>query len=216
MARRIVTSGCGQGTIFSCTLDKIYQRRMDDEPLRQSTLYALLYNLAQRNEIYRQAGAVHACALCEDENILFFVEDVGRHNAADSIAGLIGLKDIKTAGKVFYTTGRLTSEIVMKLAIMGISTLVSRSGVTHMGLELARDLNITMIARAKVHGFLVYNNPHNIIYDAIPKRKAVARPGYKLLTIKKCMPFPMKIWIAKTRTRPLQFIFYVLSCPRLW
>ena len=162
LKRRIVTSGCGQGTIFSCTLDKLYQRRMADEPLRQSVLYALLHNVARRNEVYRQAGAVHGCGLCEGSQILAFVEDVGRHNAADAIAGLMGLRDIAAKGKIFYTTGRLTSEMVMKAAIMGLSTLVSRSGVTHMGLELARDLNITMIARAKVRGFPVCNNVGNI------------------------------------------------------
>ena len=171
LKRRIVTSGCGQGTIFSCTLDKLYQRRLPNQSLRQSILYALLHNLAQRNEVYQKAGAVHGCALCENDQILVFIEDVGRHNAMDAIAGLMGLKDISPEGKIFYTTGRLTSEIVMKLANMEIPVLVSRSGVTHMGLELARDLNVTMIARAKVHGFLIYNNPNNLIYDAMPKKK---------------------------------------------
>ena len=171
LKHRVVTSGCGQGTVFSCTLDKLYQWRLPDESLRQSDLYALLHRLAQRNEVYQQAGAVHACALCAQDQVLTFVEDVGRHNAADAIAGHMGMQDIAGQGKIFYTTGRLSSEIIMKVAIMKIPILVSRSGVTHMGLELARDLNITMIARAKVRGFLVYNNVNNIIYDAVPKRK---------------------------------------------
>lgn len=170
LSKRIVTSGCGQGTIFSCTLDKLYETRLPDVTLRQSTIYALLREISRHNEIYKAAGAVHGCALCRNDDILSFVEDVGRHNAADAISGMMWLEGVGGEDKIFYTTGRLTSEIVMKTANMGIPVLLSRSGVTNMGLELARDLNSTMIARAKGRAFLVYNNQNNILYDEKPNR----------------------------------------------
>lgn len=168
MQGRTVTTGCGQGTVFSCTLDKIYNRRLDSMRLKQSRLYALLKAVNEFNAIYRRAGAVHGCALCQDTRILMFIEDVGRHNAVDAIAGRMWLEDIAGEDKIFYTTGRLTSEIVMKAAQMNISLLLSRSGVSHMGLELAQDLGITLIARAKGRHFLVYSGAANIDFDAVP------------------------------------------------
>ena len=171
LSKRTVTTGCGQGTMFSCTLDKIYENPLPKAFLKQSTLYELLSNIAAYNEIYKQAGAVHGCALCENANIEIFVEDVGRHNAADTIAGQMWMEGTSGAGKIFYTTGRLTSEIVMKVAHMGIPVLLSRSGITFMGLELAQDLRVTMIARAKGRHFLVYNGVDTIEYDQIPNRR---------------------------------------------
>jgi FdhD protein len=171
ISKRIVTSGCGQGTIFSCTLDKLYDTRLPRVQIRQSTIYALLKTITSYNEIYRAAGAVHGCALCDDDQILYFVEDVGRHNATDTIAGEMWLEGISGNDKVFYTTGRLTSEIVMKAAHMGIPVLISRSGITYMGLELAQDLGVTMIARAKGKHFLVYNGEDTVLYDQKPKQK---------------------------------------------
>ena len=176
MAKRTVTTGCGQGTIFSCTLDKIYENPLPKAHLRQSDLYALLRNIANFNEIYRQAGAVHGCALCDGVNIELFVEDVGRHNAADTIAGQMWMDGTSGEGKIFYTTGRLTSEIVMKVTHMGIPVLLSRSGITYMGLELAQDLRLTMIARAKGRHFLVYNGVNTIDYDEIPPRRRTVPP----------------------------------------
>ena len=170
LAKRTVTTGCGQGTLFSCTLDKLYENNLPKVSLKQSTIYTLLRNIAQYNEIYKQAGAVHGCALCEEDKILSFVEDVGRHNAADTISGSMWLNTTQGADKLFYTTGRLTSEIVMKVTLMGIPILLSRSGVTNMGLELARDLGVTMLARAKGKAFLVYNGGENIIFDATPEK----------------------------------------------
>lgn len=170
LAKRTVTTGCGQGTVFSCTLDKLYDRKLPQIKVKQSLLYELLRTITQYNEIYKQAGAVHGCALCEGTKILSFVEDVGRHNAADAISGGMWLDNITGTDKIFYTTGRLTSEIVMKVTLMGIPILLSRSGVTNMGLELARDLGVTMIARAKGKSFLVYNGKENIIYDQPPKK----------------------------------------------
>ena len=172
ISKRTVTSGCGQGTIFSCTLDKLYDTRLPRVDIYQSTIYALLKTINSYNEIYRAAGAGHGCALCEESRILYFVEDVGRHNATDTIAGEMWLEGIGGNDKIFYTTGRLTSEIVMKAAHMGVPVLVSRSGITYMGLELAQDLGVTMIARAKGRHFLVYNGEDTIQYDEIPQRKA--------------------------------------------
>jgi FdhD protein len=174
LRKRTVTTGCGQGTVFSCTLDSLYTAKLPAVTLRQSTLYALLDNVAQCNGIYKRAGAVHGCGLCQDTEILMYTEDVGRHNAADAIAGYMWLDAISGDDKVFYTTGRLTSEIVMKAALMGIAVLLSRSGVTNMGLELAQELGITMIARARGKHFLVYSGAGNIIFDEQP---AQHQPG---------------------------------------
>lgn len=170
LSKRTVTSGCGQGTVFSCTLDKLYDAKLPRVSIKQSKIYALLAEITRFNEIYKRAGAVHGCALCYNIEILKFVEDVGRHNAADAISGWMWLEQITGGNKIFYTTGRLTSEMVMKSAQMGIPVLLSRSGVTHMGLELARDLGIIMIARAKGRAFLVYHGAEQIEFDAPPKR----------------------------------------------
>jgi len=182
LSRRTVTTGCGQGTVFSCTLDKLYEMRLPEAQLQQSTIYGLLREIATHNEIYKRAGAVHGCALCRGTEILTFIEDVGRHNAADAIAGLMWLDRIEGGDKLFYTTGRLTSEIVMKVANMGIPALLSRSGITHMGLELAQELGIVMIARAKGHHFLVYNGAGSIDFDAPPAKAARAVRGARTST----------------------------------
>lgn len=168
MKRRIVTSGCGQGTIFSCTVDKLYEVQLKPPTLKQSEIYDLIKNVSQLNEVYRVSGAVHGCGLCSATESLMHIEDVGRHNAADAISGSMWLKNIDGSDKIFYTTGRLTSEIVMKTAFMGIPTLLSRSGVTQMGLELAQEIGMTMIARAKGKHFLVYNGESHVVFDAIP------------------------------------------------
>ena len=170
LSGRTVTTGCGQGTVFSCTLDELYNWRVPHVTLKQSRIYELLREIASYNEIYKRAGAVHGCALCLDTEIITFIEDVGRHNAADAISGLMWLDGVSGGDKIFYTTGRLTSEIVMKVAHMGIPALLSRSGVTHMGLELAEDLGLIMIARAKGKHFLVYNGADQIEFDARPAR----------------------------------------------
>jgi FdhD protein len=140
--------------------------------VQQSTIYQLLENVSGCNDIYKRAGAVHGCGLCAGTEILLYTEDVGRHNAADAISGYMWLDDISGDNKIFFTTGRLTSEIVMKTAHMGIAVLLSRSGVTHMGLELAQELGVTMIARAKGRHFLVYHGADNIIFDAPPEKHA--------------------------------------------
>jgi FdhD protein len=166
LTKRTVTTGCGQGTIFSCTLDGLYETKLSPIVLHQSTVYRLMKALTQFNQIYKAAGAVHGCALCSREQVEIFVEDVGRHNAVDTIAGKMWLERIGGNDKILYSTGRLTSEIVMKAALMEIPVLLSRSGITHMGLELAQELGITMVARIKSRKFLIFNGREHFIHDA--------------------------------------------------
>ena len=172
---RIVTTGCGQGTVFGDIKQQLDNIDLKPLKIRQSRLYALLKNLSAHNAVYKSAGAVHGCALCRDAEALIFIEDVGRHNAVDAIAGRLWLEDLSGADKLFYTTGRLTSEMVIKVAQMRIPALLSRSGITQMGLELARDMNITLLARARNKHFLIYHGRENIEFDAeLPPKRAVA------------------------------------------
>ena len=168
LKHKIVTSGCGQGTTFSGVMDDLKDKKIKMKIAKQSTIYHLLKLLHDKNEIYRRSGAVHGCALCDNDKILDFVEDVGRHNAVDAIAGHMWLNDISGEDKIFYTTGRLTSEMVIKVAQMNISTLLSRSGITEMGLNVAKDTQVTLLGRAKGKHFLIYNGKNNIVFDAMP------------------------------------------------
>jgi len=165
LTKRTVTTGCGQGTIFSCTIDGLYETQLSPITLRQSELTLLIKSLARCNEIYKAAGAVHGCALCSTKEVEIFIEDVGRHNAADTIAGKMWLDRISGRNKIFYSTGRLTSEIVMKAALMEIPAIISRSGITYMGLTLAQDLGMIMIARFKGGKFFIYNGQEHFIHD---------------------------------------------------
>lgn len=170
-----VTTGCGQGTVFGKLTDLLEQLTLPQRPVRQSTLYGLLDNLNTFNEVYRRAGGVHGCALCHGTDIELFVEDVGRHNAADAISGYMWLHGLNGDVRTFYTTGRLTSEMIIKVAQMGIPVLLSRSGLTQQGLMFARQVGVTLIARAKGQHFLIYNGVDNILFDAKP----VARPHHQ-------------------------------------
>jgi len=159
--KRTTTSGCGQGTVFGDLMEEIEEVRLPTgATLTQATLYALLDRVRVHETIYKQAGAVHGCALATNapstSEILMFVEDVGRHNAVDAIAGRMWLDRIDGGDKIFYTTGRLTSEMVIKAAQMGIPFLVSRSGLTQMGFEIAQKVGITMIGRATNKHFLLF------------------------------------------------------------
>jgi FdhD protein len=179
LKHRTVTTGCGQGTVFGRIGDQIEKIRLPRPSVAQSLIYRLLAQISDYNEVYRRAGAVHGCALCgfaadSDPQIHLFVEDVGRHNAADAISGYMWLNAIDGRDKWFYTTGRLTSEMVIKVAQMQIPILLSRSGVTHRGLELAQKIGVVLIARAKGQHFLVYNGADQISFDAIP---AATAPG---------------------------------------
>jgi len=165
LQQRTVTSGCGQGTMFGSVMEKLEEVRLPEVTIKQSTVYALLDNLNKHNDTYKNAGAVHGCAICEGDQVVSFIEDVGRHNAVDTLAGRMWLQGIDTEDKIFYTTGRLTSEMVIKVAQMGIPVLLSRSGVTQMGLELARELGITMLARAKGKHFLQFSGNASLVRD---------------------------------------------------
>jgi len=171
LSKKTVTTGCGQGTVYGDMMDDLEHIHLPKVCLKQSTIYGLLNTLNQHNEIYKKAGAVHGCALCKDTENLRFVEDVGRHNAVDAIAGYMWLNDIKGEDKIFYTTGRLTSEMVIKVAQMGIPALLSRSGATQMGYEIAKKLGVVLIARAKGKHFLVYHGADQISFDAHPKKQ---------------------------------------------
>ena len=164
MAKRTKTTGCGEGTVFGdlmADLDNVKLRR--DVRLKEETFFALLNNVRLHESIYKQAGAVHGCALADGENILTFVEDVGRHNAVDAIAGRMWLDGIDGSDKIFYTTGRLTSEMVIKAAQMGIPFLVSRSGLTQMGYEIAQKTGITMIGRAVNKHYLLFTGAERLV-----------------------------------------------------
>lgn len=156
-ARRVVTTGCGQGTVFGSLLDEIDNVRLPvGATLDQDTLYGIIDTIRLQQSVYKQAGSVHGCALFRGSELLMFVEDVGRHNAVDAIAGRMWLEDMGGDDKVFYTTGRLTSEMVIKGAQMGIPFLLSRSGVTQMGYQMAQRVNLTLFARCTGKHFLLY------------------------------------------------------------
>ena len=170
LGKKTVTSGCGQGTVYGDLLNDLDAKPLLQSSIRQSDIYQALKQLVPYNEIYRSAGAVHGCALLdESQDVLYFVEDVGRHNAADAISGKMWLDAKHGQGKWFYTTGRLTSEMVIKSVQMGIGVLLSRSGVTAMGVKLAKKYNVILIARSKGKYFIVYNGAENIILDQMPR-----------------------------------------------
>ena len=157
-ARRVVTTGCGQGSVFGDLMDELDSIRLPDAAITQAQLYGIVNAIRLQESTYKSAGSVHACALFEGERMLLFVEDVGRHNAIDTIAGWMALQQPAMGGgdKVFYTTGRLTSEMVIKSAQMGVPIVVSRSGITQMGHAVAERLGLCTIGRATNKRFLCY------------------------------------------------------------
>ena len=175
-ARRVVTTGCGQGTVFGDMMSQLGSVRLPEASqarIRQTTLHALLEQMRQRNSIHRKAGSVHGCALFCSAELLMFVEDVGRHNAIDTIAGWMGLHGVAGADKTFYTTGRLTSEMVMKSAQMGVPIIVSRNGVTAMGHGLAEQLGMSLFGRAANRHFLCYTGFERFDSEPEPQRAPV-------------------------------------------
>lgn len=173
-ARRVVTTGCGQGSVFGGLMDDLDRIRLPEGVLRQSQVYAIVDAIRVKESTYKSAGSVHACALFRGTELALFVEDVGRHNAVDTIAGWLALQDDApraggdTLDKVFYTTGRLTSEMVIKSAQMGVAAVLSRSGITQMGLQVARRVGLCAVGRATNKHFLCYANPQRLVYDAVP------------------------------------------------
>ena len=175
-ARRVVTTGCGQGTVFGDMMGQLNRVRLPDAAsarIRQSTLNRMLETMRQQDSIHRKAGSVHGCALFQGADKLMFVEDVGRHNAIDTIAGWMALHGVNGADKTFYTTGRLTSEMVMKAAQLGVPIIVSRNGVTAMGHELASRLGMTLFGRAANRHFLCYTGTERFDSEPEPQRPTV-------------------------------------------
>lgn len=174
-AKRVVTTGCGQGSVFGGLMDDLDRIALPQGVLRQSQVYAIVDAIRVKESTYKSAGSVHACALFRGTELALFVEDVGRHNAVDTIAGWLALQDDVTRDmaegmldKVFYTTGRLTSEMVIKSAQMGVAAVISRSGITQMGLQVARRVGLCAVGRATNKHFLCYANPERLVYDAVP------------------------------------------------
>jgi FdhD protein len=169
LKKKTLTSGCAQGTVFGDLMEKFDEVRLDpDAVLRTSWLYALTRKINTAPSLYLAAGAIHGCVLCEEDRPLLYMEDVGRHNAVDKIAGYMHLNGVPPKGKIFYTTGRLTSEMVIKTVQMGIPILVSRSGFTAWGVELARQAGLTLIGRAKGKRFVALAGEGRIVFDSDP------------------------------------------------
>ena len=170
-SKRVVTTGCGQGTMFGGLMEDMAQIRLPDGPkLHQAAIVDLLEQIRAHETIYKKAGSVHACAVFEragDDRVrlLHLIEDVGRHNAVDSISGLLWLAKRQGEELIFFTTGRLTSEMVIKGAQMGIPFLLTRSGVTQMGLELAKKTHLTLLSRCSGKHFEIYNAPERVVFQ---------------------------------------------------
>lgn len=166
-AKKVVTTGCGQGSVFGGLMDEIDQISLPaDARLKQSVIYKIVDTIRTQNSIYKQAGSVHGCALFSSSGeLLHFFEDVGRHNAVDAIAGRMWLDDVQGGDKVFYTTGRLTSEMVMKGAQMGIPFLLSRSGTTQMGHMVAERVGMSLLSRCSGKHFLVLSGQERIQFE---------------------------------------------------
>jgi FdhD protein len=166
LKKKTLTSGCAQGTAFGDLLEDFSARRLPDGAvIRTSWLYRLLHRINTLPTLYLEAGAIHGCALCERDRPLVYMEDVGRHNAVDKIAGWMFRQGCDPADKIFYTTGRLTSEMVIKTVRMGIPILVSRSGFTAWGVELAREVGLTLIGRCKGKRFVALAGEERIVFD---------------------------------------------------
>jgi FdhD protein len=165
LRKKTLTSGCAQGTAFGDLMEQINEVKLPAAPFRTSWLYRLTSEINRTPSLYLEAGAIHGCVLCEEDRPLVYMEDVGRHNAVDKIAGWMFRNGVSGAGKSFYTTGRLTSEMVIKTARMGIPVLVSRSGFTAWGVELARGIGMTLIGRAKGKRFLALAGEERIVFD---------------------------------------------------
>ena len=171
LKKKTLTSGCAQGTVFGDLMEKFDEVRLDPAAiLRTSWLYALTHKINTAPSLYLAAGAIHGCVLCEEDRPLLYMEDVGRHNAVDKIAGYMHLHGISAHGKIFYTTGRLTSEMVIKTVQMGIPILVSRSGFTAWGVELARQAGLTLVGRARGRRFVALAGAERIVFDDDPQR----------------------------------------------
>ena len=175
-AKRVVTTGCGQGSVFGDLMADVDSIQLPPSTITQSQLYGIVNTIRLNDSIYKTAGSVHGCALFQGERMLMFVEDVGRHNALDAIAGWMSMQPNESNGpgartgmsahdKVFYTTGRLTSEMIIKSAQMGVPIVISRSGITQMGHQVAQGLNLCAIGRATNKRFLCFSAPERLLLE---------------------------------------------------
>lgn len=171
-ADRVVTTGCGQGSVFGDLMAHIDEITLPPAQMTQSQLYGLVNAIRLQETTYKSSGSVHGCALFHGDDMRKFVEDVGRHNAVDTIAGWMWMNDIDGHDKIFYTTGRLTSEMVIKSAQMGVPVVVSRSGITQMGLDVAKRLGLCAIGRATNKRFLCFSAPERLVWqpDLVPPK----------------------------------------------
>jgi FdhD protein len=170
LKKRIQTSGCAQGTMFGDLMETFEQVELSRTAIiKTSWLYSLMKTINTAPSLYLKAGAIHGCVLAQADRVLVYLEDVGRHNAADKIAGWMFLHRTEPADKIFYTTGRLTSEMVIKCVQMGIPILASRSGFTASGVELAQRANLTLIGRARGRRFIALSGQERIVFDADPR-----------------------------------------------
>lgn len=169
LKKKTQTSGCAQGTVFGNMMDAVESVTLDRQAeLKTSWIYSLSKQINLTPSLYLEAGAIHGCVLCENDRPLIYMEDVGRHNAIDKIAGYMRVHGVAPAGKIMYTTGRLTSEMVIKTAQMGIPILISRSGFTAWGVQLARQIGMTLIGRAKGKRFVALSGAERLRFDADP------------------------------------------------
>ena len=167
LKKKVQTSGCAQGTVFGDLMEELDKIELDaGARVKTSWLYHLTKKINTEPSLYLKAGAIHGCVLCEEDRPLIYMEDVGRHNAVDKIAGYMFLNAIAPEDKIFYTTGRLTSEMVIKTVKMRIPVLVSRSGFTAWGVDLARKANLTLIGRARGKRFVALAGTERIVFDA--------------------------------------------------
>ncbi|MCB1423305.1 MAG: formate dehydrogenase accessory sulfurtransferase FdhD [Nitratireductor sp.] len=180
LKKKVRTSGCAQGTVFGDVIDSFEKVKLAPGAiLKTSWLYALTRQINTQPSLYLKAGAIHGCVLCEEDRPLVYMEDVGRHNAVDKVAGWMMLNKVDPANKIFYTTGRLTSEMVIKTVMMGIPILVSRSGFTAWGVELARQAGLTLIGRARGKRFTALSGAERIVFDSDPEAEGEEDPKHR-------------------------------------
>ena len=166
LSKKTRTSGCAVGTVFGDMMEGLEHLTLPATPLKTSWLYALAHQINQTPSLYLEAGAIHGTVLCEKDQPLVYMEDVGRHNAVDKIAGWMRLNAIEARDKILYTTGRLTSEMVIKTASMGIPALASRSGFTAWGVDIARQVGLTLIGRMRGKRFICLSGEERLLWDA--------------------------------------------------